>query len=56
MIVKGEDHCVEIIGPNMDYDNYPLKAKRPSLEYLRDYLHLRPKTNLIPSRTLVCFA
>ena len=33
----------------MDFDNYPLNAKRPSLEYLRDYLHLRPKTNLIPS-------
>ena len=49
MVVKDENHSIEIVGPNMDFDNYPLNAKRPSLEYLRDYLHLRPRTNLIPS-------
>lgn len=30
-------------------DGYPLASKNPSLEYLRNYLHLRPKTNYIPA-------
>lgn len=30
-----------------DPDTYPMSAKRHSVEYLREYAHLRPRTNLI---------
>lgn len=30
-----------------DPDTYPMSAKRHSPEYLREYAHLRPRTNLI---------
>lgn len=30
-----------------DPDTYPMSAKRHSVEYLRDYAHLRPRTNLM---------
>lgn len=53
MIIKSEAHKIELLGANVDFDNYPLNAKRPSLEYLRQYLHLRPRTNLIPAMARV---
>lgn len=30
-----------------DPDTYPMSAKRHSIEYLREYAHLRPRTNLM---------
>lgn len=30
-----------------DPDTYPMSAKRHSVEYLREYAHLRPRTNLV---------
>ena len=30
-----------------DPDTYPMSAKRHSVEYLREYAHLRPRTNLM---------
>lgn len=30
-----------------DPDTYPMSAKRHSVEYLREYVHLRPRTNLM---------
>lgn len=30
-----------------DPDSYPMSAKRHSVEYLREYAHLRPRTNLM---------
>ncbi len=33
----------------MNPEEYILSGKRPSLELLRDHLHLRPRTNLIPA-------
>ena len=37
----------------MDFDNYPLSGKYSSLEHLRKYLHLRPKSNIIPAMARV---
>ena len=36
---------LEVIGWVEDPDTYPIAAKRHSFEYLRDYAHLRPRTN-----------
>ncbi len=50
MLVKDSDvHAVEILGPNTNYSEYPLSGKYTSLENLRKYLHLRPKSNYIPA-------
>ena len=49
MVINSEDHIVEILGSNMNPEEYVLSGKRPSLELLRDHLHLRPRTNLIPA-------
>ncbi|WP_375057899.1 asparagine--tRNA ligase [Zobellella sp. DQSA1] len=38
---------VEVVGWVDDPDTYPMAAKRHSIEYLREYAHLRPRTNLI---------
>ena len=38
---------VTICGMIEDPDTYPMSAKRHSPEYLREYAHLRPRTNLI---------
>jgi len=46
-------HEFEIIGSNMDQKNYPLMAKYPSLEFLRENLHLRPRSNIISSMTRI---
>ena len=38
---------VQVLGFVEDPDTYPMSAKRHSVEYLREYAHLRPRTNLI---------
>lgn len=38
---------VQVLGLVEDPDTYPMSAKRHSVEYLREYAHLRPRTNLI---------
>lgn len=53
MVIKSEDHVVEILGENMSPENYILAGKRPSLEVLREHLHLRPRSNLIPAMARV---
>ncbi len=37
--------AIEVVGWVEDPDTYPVSAKRHTLEYLRDYAHLRPRTN-----------
>ena len=39
--------AVKVLGFVDDPDTYPMSAKRHSAEYLRQYAHLRPRTNLI---------
>jgi asparaginyl-tRNA synthetase len=48
-----EKHEVVIMGSNLDTKNYPLMGKYPSLELLRNYLHLRPRSNIIGSMSRV---
>ena len=38
---------VQVLGLVEDPDTYPMSAKRHSVEYLREYAHLRPRTNLM---------
>lgn len=38
---------VQIVGLVEDPDSYPMSAKRHTIEYLREYAHLRPRTNMI---------
>lgn len=38
---------VEVLGWVENPDTYPMAAKRHSIEYLREYAHLRPRTNVI---------
>ena len=49
MVINSQEHDIEILGTNMSPDDYILSGKRPSLELLREHLHLRPRTNLIPA-------
>ncbi|WP_333969771.1 asparagine--tRNA ligase [Alteromonas mediterranea] len=42
---------VEIVGLVENPDTYPMAAKRHSIEYLREYAHLRPRTNVIGAVT-----
>ena len=44
---------VEIVGWVENPDTYPMDAKRHSIEYLREYAHLRPRTNVIGAVTRV---
>ena len=44
---------VEIVGMVENPDTYPMAAKRHSIEYLREYAHLRPRTNVIGAVTRV---
>ncbi|MFM2476161.1 asparagine--tRNA ligase [Celerinatantimonas sp. MCCC 1A17872] len=44
---------VEVIGWVENPDSYPMAAKRHSIEYLREYAHLRPRTNIIGAITRV---
>ena len=42
-------HKIVILGENQDTKSYPFMGKYPSLELLRQNLHLRPRTNIIGS-------
>lgn len=49
---KGQDveikaESVKVLGYVEDPETYPMSAKHHTVEYLRDYAHLRPRTNLI---------
>ena len=53
MLLSEESHQVEIMGENMSPQDYIFASKKPTLETLRSYLHLRPRSNLIPAVTRV---
>ncbi len=38
---------VELVGGVEDPETYPISPKRHTLEYLREYAHLRPRTNIM---------
>jgi len=44
---------IEVIGWVDDPDTYPMAAKRHTMEHLREYAHLRPRTNIISAVTRV---
>lgn len=44
---------VEVLGFVENPDSYPMSAKRHSIEYLREYAHLRARTNVIGAITRV---
>ncbi|MFC3120739.1 asparagine--tRNA ligase [Agaribacter flavus] len=49
--IEGEQ--IEVLGWVENPDSYPMAAKRHSIEYLREYAHLRPRTNIIGAVTRV---
>jgi asparaginyl-tRNA synthetase len=44
---------VEVVGWVDDPETYPIQPKQHSLEYLREYAHLRPRTNLFGAVTRI---
>ncbi|WP_116472736.1 asparagine--tRNA ligase [Zobellella maritima] len=44
---------VKVVGWVDDPDTYPMAAKRHTIEYLREYAHLRPRTNVMGAVTRV---
>ncbi|MCU7555244.1 asparagine--tRNA ligase [Alteromonas sp. ASW11-19] len=48
-----EAQSIDIVGWVENPDTYPMAAKRHSIEYLREYAHLRPRTNVIGAVTRV---
>lgn len=44
---------IEIVGLVSNPDTYPMQAKHHTLEYLREVLHLRPRTNTIGAVTRI---
>ncbi|CAL4043322.1 asparagine--tRNA ligase [Buchnera aphidicola] len=44
---------VEVIGWINDPKSYPISAKKHTVEYLRDFTHLRPRTNFIGAITRI---
>ena len=51
--VELEAKSIEIVGWVENPDTYPMAAKRHSIEYLREYAHLRPRTNVIGAVTRI---
>lgn len=45
--------AIEVLGWVEDPDTYPMAPKRHSMEYLREYAHLRPRTNVAGAVTRV---
>jgi asparaginyl-tRNA synthetase len=45
--------AVEVIGWVEDPETYPIQPKPHSLEFLREFAHLRPRTNVIAAATRV---
>ncbi|MFX7949495.1 asparagine--tRNA ligase, partial [Acinetobacter baumannii] len=44
---------VEVVGWVEDPLTYPMQPKQHTLEYLREYAHLRPRTNLFGAVTRI---
>ena len=44
---------IEVVGTVDDPETYPISPKHHTLEYLREYAHLRPRTNVIGAVTRV---
>ncbi|EKE01377.1 MAG: hypothetical protein ACD_21C00149G0008 [uncultured bacterium] len=44
---------IEVVGWVEDPDTYPISPKYHTVEYLREYAHLRPRTNIISAVTRV---
>lgn len=44
---------ISVVGWVENPDTYPVSAKRHTLEYLREYAHLRPRTNVIGAVTRI---
>ncbi|KTD23537.1 asparaginyl tRNA synthetase [Legionella lansingensis] len=45
--------AIEVVGWVEHPDNYPIQAKRHTLEFLREVAHLRPRTNTISAVTRI---
>ncbi len=45
--VEMQAHTIEVTGWVAEPQNYPIQPKRHTLEFLREVLHLRPRTNTI---------
>lgn len=52
-IVELQAENIEIIGWIDDPDTYPISPKYHTVEYLREYAHLRPRTNIIGAVTRI---
>jgi asparaginyl-tRNA synthetase len=51
--VEIQANRVEVVGPVLDPEHYPIAKKRHSFEYLRTQAHLRPRTNTFGAITRV---
>ena len=51
--VEIQANAVEVVGPVLDPEHYPIAKKRHSFEYLRTQAHLRPRTNTFGAITRV---
>ncbi|MCW8091357.1 asparagine--tRNA ligase [Alteromonas sp. ASW11-130] len=51
--IEIEAESIEVVGWVENPDTYPMAAKRHSIEFLREYAHLRPRTNVIGAVTRV---
>lgn len=49
MILSDESHKAEVLGENLSPSDYIFASKTPTLETLRQHLHMRPRSNLIPA-------
>ncbi len=51
--VEMQAQTIEVVGAVADPMSYPIQPKRHTLEFLREVLHLRPRTNTIAAMTRV---
>lgn len=51
--VEMQAEKVEVVGWVDDPETYPMSPKRHTMEYLREYPHLRPRTNIIGAVTRI---
>lgn len=51
--IEMQAQALEVIGWVENPENYPIQAKRHTLEYLREVAHLRPRTNTISALTRI---
>jgi len=52
-VVEIQANKIEVLGWVEDPDTYPMSPKRHSMEHLREYAHLRPRTNIIGAKARV---